>query len=80
MVKNWITKTLKNFKFTAKFPKVITHEKRLKEVDRELDHFLEAMGHLSNKTLALMIQLPHSCGREDRIKHFAIRMSSYSQS
>jgi len=43
MVNNWNTKTPKEFKFTAKFPKVITHEKRLKEVDKELDHFFEAM-------------------------------------
>jgi uncharacterized protein YecE (DUF72 family) len=58
MVDNWNTKTPKNFKFTAKFPKVITHEKRLKEVDKELDHFFEVMGRLSNK--ALLIQLPPS--------------------
>src|SRR5262249_15002920 len=38
----------------------LTHEKRLKEVDKELDHFFEAMGRLSNKTLALLIQLPPS--------------------
>ena len=55
MVNHWNIKTHKNFKFTAKFPKVITHEKRLKEVDKELDHFFEAMGRLSNKTLALLI-------------------------
>jgi uncharacterized protein YecE (DUF72 family) len=53
MVDSWNTKTPKNFKFTAKFPKFITHEKRLKEVDMELDHFFGAMGRLSNKTLAL---------------------------
>ena len=58
MVNNWKTKTPNNFKFTAKFPKVITHEKRLKEVDKELDHFFE--GRLSNKTVALLIQLPPS--------------------
>jgi uncharacterized protein YecE (DUF72 family) len=60
MVDSWNTKTPKNFKFTAKFPKVITHEKRLKEVDKELDHFFEIMGRLTNKTLALLIQLPPS--------------------
>ena len=54
------TETPKKFKFTAKFPKVITHEKRLKEVDKELDHFFEAMSRLSKKTLALLIQLPPS--------------------
>jgi uncharacterized protein YecE (DUF72 family) len=59
-VKNWYKKTPRNFKFTAKFPRVITHDKRLKEVDKELDRFFEAIGPLSNKTLALLIQLPPS--------------------
>jgi uncharacterized protein YecE (DUF72 family) len=30
MVKNWCKKTPNHFRFTAKFPKVITHDKRLK--------------------------------------------------
>jgi len=60
MVKNWAMKTPKNFKFTAKFPKVITHDKRLKDVDDELERFFDAMGPLENKTLALLIQLPPS--------------------
>jgi uncharacterized protein YecE (DUF72 family) len=60
MVNNWNSKTPKNFRFTAKFPRVITDEKRLKEVDKELHHFFEAMGRLSNKTLALLIQLAPS--------------------
>jgi uncharacterized protein YecE (DUF72 family) len=57
-VKNWYRKTPKNFKFTAKFPRVITHDKRLKDVDKELEQFLKAIGPLSDKTLALLIQLP----------------------
>lgn len=60
MVNNWSKKTPKDFKFTAKFPKVITHEKRLKEVDEELVLFFEAIGGLSDKILALLIQLPPS--------------------
>jgi len=60
MVNHWKTKTPKNFKFTVKFPKVLTHEKILKEVDKELDRFFEAMSRLSNETLALLIQLPPS--------------------
>ncbi len=60
MVNNWNKKTPKDFKFTAKFPKVITHEKRLKEVDEELVLFFEAIGGLSDKILALLIQLPPS--------------------
>jgi uncharacterized protein YecE (DUF72 family) len=59
-VKNWYKKTPRNFKFTAKFPRVITHDKRLKEVDKELEQFFKAIGPLSDKTLALLIQLPPS--------------------
>ena len=60
MVNNWAKRTPKNFKFTAKFPKVITHEKRLKDVDKELEYFFKAIAPLSHKTLALLIQLPPS--------------------
>lgn len=59
-VKNWYKKTPKVFKFTAKFPKVITHDKRLKGVDKELEWFFDTMSPLSDKTLALLIQLPPS--------------------
>jgi uncharacterized protein YecE (DUF72 family) len=59
-VSNWVKRTPKNFKFTAKFPRVITHDKRLKDVDKELEQFFEVIGPLSNKTLALLIQLPPS--------------------
>jgi uncharacterized protein YecE (DUF72 family) len=59
-VKNWYKKTPRSFKFTAKFPRVITHDKRLKEVDKELEQFFKAIGPLSDKTLALLIQLPPS--------------------
>jgi uncharacterized protein YecE (DUF72 family) len=60
VVNNWAKRTPKNFKFTAKFPRVITHGKRLKHVDKELEQFFEAIGPLSVKILALLIQLPPS--------------------
>lgn len=60
MVKNWGKRTPKKFRFTAKFPRVITHDKRLKDVDKELEWFFDAMGPLSDKTLTLLIQLPPS--------------------
>jgi uncharacterized protein YecE (DUF72 family) len=60
MVNNWAKKTPKDFRFTAKFPNVITHEKRLKDVDEDLDEFFDAIGPLRDKTLALLIQLPPS--------------------
>jgi uncharacterized protein YecE (DUF72 family) len=60
MVKNWYRRSPHNFRFTAKFPKIITHDKRLKDVDTELERFFEAMRPLADKTLALLIQLPPS--------------------
>ena len=59
-VKNWSKITPSNFRFTAKFPKVITHEKRLKNVDNQLSLFFKAMEPLHDKILALLIQLPPS--------------------
>ncbi len=60
MVKNWAKKTPDNFKFTAKFPKVITHDKYLVDVNEEVYTFLWNMEPLLVKTLALLIQLPPS--------------------
>jgi uncharacterized protein YecE (DUF72 family) len=57
-VKNWHKKTPDNFKFTAKFPKVITHDKKLKNVEKDLEYFLKVMGAISDKGLALLLQLP----------------------
>jgi uncharacterized protein YecE (DUF72 family) len=60
MVKNWNIRTPGNFKFTAKFPKIITHDKRFKNVENELSLFYKRMEPLKDKLLALLIQLPPS--------------------
>jgi len=58
MVKNWARKTPTDFRFTAKFPKIITHDKKFKTVEKELSQFYEAMKPLKSKLLALLIQFP----------------------
>ena len=61
MVKNWYKRTPENFRFTAKFPKVITHDKRLSDFDEDqLNYFFETISELKEKLLALLIQLPPS--------------------
>jgi uncharacterized protein YecE (DUF72 family) len=61
MVRNWYNRTPENFRFTAKFPKIITHDKRLKNIDEEqLDYFFDSMSELKEKLLTLLIQLPPS--------------------
>jgi uncharacterized protein YecE (DUF72 family) len=61
MVKNWYKRTPENFRFTAKFPKVITHDRRLADFDEDqLNYFFESISELKGKLLALLIQLPPS--------------------
>ena len=61
MVKNWYRRTPDNFRFTAKVPKVITHDKRLSSFDEDqLNYFFHSISELKEKLLALLIQLPPS--------------------
>ncbi|MGH9951004.1 MAG: DUF72 domain-containing protein [Nitrososphaeraceae archaeon] len=61
MVKNWYQRTPENFRFTAKFPKVITHDKRLLDLDKDqLNYFFNSISELKEKLLTLLIQLPPS--------------------
>ena len=60
MITNWSKRTPDNFKFAVKFPKVITHDKRLKDVRKEIEHFYDVMEPLYDKILVFLIQLPPS--------------------
>jgi uncharacterized protein YecE (DUF72 family) len=60
MVKNWFSKTSDKFRFTAKFPKIITHDKHIVDINKEVQVFLKNIEPLHKKTLALLIQLPPS--------------------
>ena len=71
MVKNWNRRTPDNFRFTAKFPKIITHEKRFKNVEKELELFYERMEPLKDKVLALLIQLPPSYEIKEGLEDFS---------
>ena len=60
MVKNWNRRTPDNFRFTAKFPKIITHDKKFNNVEKDLELFYKRMEPLKDKILTLLIQLPPS--------------------
>ena len=59
-VKKWSVNTPAGFRFTAKMPKVITHEKAMSDSLRELELFYSALTPLKDKVLAFLIQLPPS--------------------
>ena len=60
MVNNWRKVTTDNFIFTAKFPKKITHELKLRDSQAQLERFYKSMSELREKLGALVIQLPPS--------------------
>lgn len=68
MAKKWFNDTHKNFKFTAKLPKIITHEARLKP-GPYLDQFLDSIKPLESKMAVLVIQLPPSLSFEESRPH-----------
>jgi uncharacterized protein YecE (DUF72 family) len=59
MTKKWHDDTPASFTFTAKLPKVITHDNRLKP-GPYLDQFLNSLKPLGSKMKVLVIQLPPS--------------------
>jgi uncharacterized protein YecE (DUF72 family) len=67
MVNNWNKRTPENFKFAVKFPKVITHDKRLNDVEKDIEQFYEAMEQLYDKILVFLIQLPPSLQIAERL-------------
>ena len=70
MVKNWNRRTPDNFRFTAKFPKIITHDKKFKNVEKDLELFYKRMEPLKDKILSLLIQLPPSYKLKEGLEDF----------
>ncbi|BCJ64772.1 DUF72 domain-containing protein [Polymorphospora rubra] len=64
-VASWARQTDPDFRFVVKLPKVITHERRLGDVEEPLREFLDAIEPLGPRADALWIQLPGSFGPAD---------------
>jgi uncharacterized protein YecE (DUF72 family) len=60
MVRNWNRRTPNNFRFTAKFPKIITHDKSFKNIEKEVTVFYERMEPLKDKVSPLLIHYTSS--------------------
>lgn len=56
----WANAVPPDFRFAAKMPKTITHEKRLKGAEAEIDRFLAEVGGLGGKLGPVLVQLPPS--------------------
>jgi uncharacterized protein YecE (DUF72 family) len=64
-VASWKAQTPKDFVFSLKFPKIITHVKMLENCQEETDVFLERMELLKEKLGALLLQFPYAFGTKN---------------
>ena len=56
----WAESVPAGFRFAVKLPRTITHEKRLQDVDAELDRFFAEAGALGDKLGWVLVQTPPS--------------------
>ncbi len=60
LVDHWDRSTPEGFIFSAKFPKIITHEKKLEGCEAELTAFLQIMSRLGDKLGPLVLQFDYT--------------------
>ncbi|MEX0719070.1 MAG: DUF72 domain-containing protein [Balneolaceae bacterium] len=65
LIKQWGEKTSNTFKFCFKFPKSITHDKKLNNAEDEVLKFVESFEPIRDKLGPFMIQLPASFPPEE---------------
>ena len=57
MVKGWRDRTPEDFRFALKVPKVITHEKALRDCREEVEGFVSSLSPLGDKLFCALLQL-----------------------
>jgi uncharacterized protein YecE (DUF72 family) len=66
IVSSWHAAVPADFVFSAKLPQVITHMKRLRGVEQDLESFLEAMEPLGQQLAVILAQLPPDFHSDER--------------
>ncbi len=65
MVASWKSKTPEGFIFSAKVPRIITHEKYLENCGTELNTFVTVMSRLEDRLGPLLLQFPYFAKGKD---------------
>lgn len=63
----WAASVPRDFRFSVKLPRTISHEQRMRGSGALLDRFLEECGGLGGKLGCLLLQLPPSLALEPRV-------------
>ncbi len=64
VVEGWRRRTPEGFRFAAKFPKLITHEKKLQGAQAETEAFVDVMQRLGDKLGVLTLQFAYDFAPE----------------
>lgn len=73
IINGWKNKTPDDFKFSFKFPQVITHVNKLERVSKYVENFFYVLEPILEKTLMLLIQLPSFMSTKvglESLRHF----------
>ncbi|WP_161486125.1 DUF72 domain-containing protein [Candidatus Nitrosocosmicus hydrocola] len=77
IIHGWKNKTPHDFKFSFKFPQVITHVNKLEKVSKYLEYFFYVLEPILDKTLMLLIQLPSFMSAKvglNSLRHFLLKL------
>ena len=66
IIKGWVTRTPDDFGFVIKCPRLITHRKKLTDVDDILSSFTNTIKLMQNKLKVILHQLPPSFKKETK--------------
>ena len=64
-IEGWLRRTPPHFRFTAKIPRAISHEKMLVDCMGEMEAFLDAMAPLGERLGPLLMQFPYIARGQD---------------
>jgi uncharacterized protein YecE (DUF72 family) len=70
----WADSVPAQFRFSAKLPKAITHEKRLRGADADVGAFLEQAAPLGSRLDCLLVQLPPSLQFDEGVAGAFLKM------
>jgi uncharacterized protein YecE (DUF72 family) len=75
-IEKWSEQAPDDFRFAFKLPRLITHDRRLRDVAREVRSFLDAVEPLGDRVGPIQVQLPRSFGPEslDVLRLFVRRL------
>lgn len=72
VVEGWNNRSPEDFRFAIKMSRLVTHERKLKNCEHELEWFLSVFEPLKKKIAVFLIQLPPTLKFDpDRIVHFS---------